>query len=179
MMKDIFPFSQLGHALTHHYPIDLIHGFLSISLSLPRPSAHASLSLSLFFHLPPYTAQSPVDLLLCSLLYLPHWSLSFPSLNPPSASLCPSTSSQFPPVPSSLQILTPLMLSIHLHAECLFFYIILHLCHSFPATFFLFYFIFCTSFPSVASPPLPPRRHGPNAKIKSQTEQKAVFAFSR
>lgn len=35
MMKDIFPFSQLGHALTHHYPIDLIHAFPSSSPCLP------------------------------------------------------------------------------------------------------------------------------------------------
>lgn len=61
MMKDIFPFSQLGHALTHHYPIDLIHGFPSISLYLPLPSAPVSLlhplALSLFFlHLPQFTS---------------------------------------------------------------------------------------------------------------------------
>lgn len=37
MMKDIFPFPQLGHALTHHYPIDLIHGFPSSSPCLPSP----------------------------------------------------------------------------------------------------------------------------------------------
>lgn len=54
MMKDIFPFSQLGHALTHHYPIDLIHVFPSTSLYLPRPSTPPpSLSLSHFcIHLP-------------------------------------------------------------------------------------------------------------------------------
>lgn len=39
MMKDIFPFSQLGHALTHHYPIDSIHAFASASLCLSCPSA--------------------------------------------------------------------------------------------------------------------------------------------
>lgn len=47
MMKDIFPFSQLGHALTHHYPIDLIHGFPSTSPYLPRPSMSVYLSLPL------------------------------------------------------------------------------------------------------------------------------------
>lgn len=39
MMKDIFPFSQLGHALTHHYPIDSIQAFASTSLCLSCPSA--------------------------------------------------------------------------------------------------------------------------------------------
>lgn len=142
MMKDIFPFSQLGHALTHHYPIDLIHGFPSISLYLPLPSAPVSLlhplALSLFSSIY-LSLHLPIDpSMLTHNSYLPHRSLSFPSLNPLSSSLCPSTSSQFSAISSSLKILTLLMHYIHLHFECFFFYIILRLCHSMPVLLFFY-----------------------------------------
>lgn len=131
MMKDYFPFSQLGHALTHHYPIDLIHGLPSASPYLPRSYPSASHSLPLpYLHL-----LLPVDPCMLShilpLLYLPQCSFSFPFLNPLSSSLCPYVLSVlchffFPPRFSLL------MHSIHLHIECLFFYIILLFCHSPP-----------------------------------------------
>lgn len=102
MMKDIFPFSQLGHALTHHYPIDLIHGFPSTSPYLPRLSTTISLSSPLF-HPPLYTStcRSLYAFPQFSRLYLPLWHLSFSSRNALSSSLFPSTFSQFSAISSS------------------------------------------------------------------------------
>lgn len=140
MMKDIFLFSQLGHALTHHYPIDLIHGFPSTSPYLPRPSAPASLfSLALLlhhFHLIPYISACR------SIFYFPHFTPAIPP------TIVPQLSISYSSLPITLsiyllsifcyppQILTPLMLSIHLHIERLFFHIIPLFCHSLPASLF-------------------------------------------
>lgn len=132
MMKDIFPFSQLGHALTHHYPIDLIHGFPSTSPYLPRPST--PIFLSFCFSSIYLCVHLPVDPCMLS-----HFSFYHTSHNSPLASHLLILSAHhffhlpplsFPPFLPPLTILTPLMHSIHLHIECLFFYIILPLCHS-------------------------------------------------
>lgn len=91
MMKDIFPFSQLGHALTHHYPIELIHGFPSASPGLPHPSTHKHTRTHTSVHLP----VDPCMLFPNSPLNRPRQRIPFKSLYALYPLLVPSTLPSF------------------------------------------------------------------------------------